>query len=308
VGKANDTVTRAEALEFERKLLSNPSFVTLSPSEQRGCLPAVLPSEDQKEIERALSRAITAAFRVIRTVHKTGSHRLDEAEVRKIAQDPLELLELFDFSDGVLIDEEIIFTTMDPNAINLHFHSEEGHLPLHPRRPSEDLTTSTSASSSASSPLPESYLTSKVGSVSSSEAVLDEQEILRLNHEKLVLLQKNAGEVHLELATLEAGASSLSFFLSPLPNLFVSHSPDLDSPILPFTFSCYLSITLTQRGGSQWLAPSQEHNRKQSNHPLGIPSLTSPLVSFISLRRWSWDHVRRPWLLGDSALVSRPMC
>jgi hypothetical protein len=212
VGKAKDTVTRAEALEFEKKLLSIPSFVTLTPSEQRGYLPAVLPTEDQKEIDTALARAITAAFRVIRTVRKKDSNRLSEAEVTALAQNPLELLDLFDFSGGVMIDEEIVFTTMDPTMIDLHFHSEEPA--LHPRHLSEDLTTvDPIVTSSSSSPLPESLLTSKP--LIDKPPALDSSD--RSNHEKLILLQKNAGEVHLELATLEAGlattpTSSLTLF------------------------------------------------------------------------------------------------
>lgn len=100
---------------------------------------------------------------------------------------PILSLETFDFSDGVVIDEEIIFTTMDPNMIHLHIHSEEPNPILSMN--SNHITTS---------PLDESII-SKLSTTAISEPVE------KSNLEKILLLQKNTGEVHLELATLEAG-------------------------------------------------------------------------------------------------------
>lgn len=174
-------------MEFEKKLLSNPSFSTLSPSEQREFLPVVLPPEDRKEIDTALTYAITAAFRVIRSVRKKDSPRLDASTVAEIAKDPIQSLELFDFSEGVSIDEEIIFTTMDPNMIHIHFHDEGfSESPNRERGASDDM----------------SFL---LHNKSNPSVELSPEDIAKHNHEKLILLQKNTGEVHLELATLEAG-------------------------------------------------------------------------------------------------------
>jgi hypothetical protein len=133
---------------------------------------------------------VANAFQVIRTVRKKDSIRLSDAEVAEICKNPMLSLEMFDFSDGVVIDEEIIFTTMDPNMIHLHIHADDD-LSSHPNSHQQpELSTS--------SPLPESVL-SKLTMTSISEPVE------KTNLEKILLLQKNTGEVHLELATLEAG-------------------------------------------------------------------------------------------------------
>lgn len=205
---------RAEALEYEKKLKSIVSFSTLSPTEQRSQLPIVLPAKDLEEIEQALSNAVSYALRVIRTVRKKDSNLENENNnIEEIKNNPIKLLELYDFTNGIEITEEIIFTTMDPNMIHTHVFKENDDEEQEILKQLKKNRTQSDDIVVSSSPLPQSTINQLDSNNNNNNNINCDKTIEELNkiqNEKLLFLQKNTAEVHLELSLLEA-AGRFSF-------------------------------------------------------------------------------------------------
>jgi hypothetical protein len=216
----------AQSIALEKKLISNASFHNLSVGEQRSQLPMILPAAEMEEMRAALDAACQYASRVV------GSMQHDM--LGSALQAPIDVMKWA----PLMITEETIFSHMNPDMIHTHITPPAATQRSHSGTVgSADMDSPTASLST--SPAPEAFLASSpmapggyMAMASSpsrrSRGQSDELGMGDLSlhaprrsrgsswdieipkddhnrHLRVLFLQKNTAEVHLELAILEAG-------------------------------------------------------------------------------------------------------